>query len=194
MAESISCLLSTGLGWLFKLVKRITCSSLIGVVLPRHCGRTTLCKTLKGRDNSLMVDLDETLYLELSKEDSDRVSAMRDAGKQESVKLVLYPRAKKYVEELKQSFKFTRIILVSSDVGMLRYIGVKEDDIMAFVPATEFSSTVSQRIPDVEERKLFDASRTDILLNLKSKRIHPFNNFDDLSKLVCDLIDLIPRL
>jgi len=192
--ESLSCFLSTGLGWLFKLVKRVTCSSLVGVVLPRHSGKTTLCKNLKSRDNSIMVDLDETIFMELSSEDAKRVEAMRDSGKAESVKLVLYPKARQYIEGLKQAFKFTRIILVCSDVEMLRYVGVKEDDIHAFVASTDMQSLITQRVDDVEERKLIDASRTAILLSLKAKRINAFGSFEDLSKLVCQIADLIPRL
>lgn len=192
MADSaVSCLFG-GLTSIIKLVwNRFTCNSVQGVVIPASCGKTTLVKQLQSRDNSLIVDFEEFLRLNIPKEDADRIVALQDRGETVSANLILYPIARDTLKELKKNHRFKRIIIVTSDLKLLEYMGVKSNIILA--PTSDFFTIIQSRIDSQEEKALNDQSRTDILLASKNKLI-PYASWDALRDIICSTLKLVPKL
>lgn len=191
MSEPVSCLFGA-LGTVLKGIwNHFTCNSVEGVVMPASGGKTTLVKQLQSRDNSLIVDWEEYLRLNIPKEDADRIVALQDRGETVSANLILYPLARDALKELKKRFRFKRIIIITSDLKLLDYMGVKAKIILA--PTSDFFTIIQSRVDSQEEKALNDQSRTDILLASKNKLI-PYASWDALRDIVCATMKLVPKL
>ncbi len=191
MSEAVGCLF----GSLATVVKAVwnhfTCNTVEGVVIPSSGGKTTLVKQLQSRDNSLIVDWEEYLKLNIPKEDADRICALQDRGEQVSANLILYPLARDALKELKKRFRFKRIIIITSDLKLLDYMGIKTKLVLA--PTSDFFTLIQSRIDSQEEKAINDASRTDILLASKNKLV-PYASWDQLRDVVCSALKLVPKL
>jgi hypothetical protein len=186
MSEGISCLF----GGLVKLVRYLwetaTCNTVESIIL--LTGKTSLVKQLQARDGSLVCDWEEHLRMQVSAEDAKRITDLESRG--ESASLILYPLAKKALTDLKKDFRFKRIILVSSDLNMMKYLGIKPTLILT--PSSDFYSIIQSRIDDPQEKTVLDRLRTDILV--ASKNPIPFNNWEALTDIVCNSLKLVRKL
>ena len=187
MSESIGCLFSGLVKLVKSLYEHYTCNKVEAIIL--LTGKTSLCKQVQAKDqNSLVCDWEEHLRMQVSAEDAKRISDLESRG--ESASLIIYPLTKKALAELRQNFRFRRIILVSSDLAMMKYLGIKPKLILT--PSSEFYSIIQSRITDPQEKTILDRLRTDILV--ASKNPVPFNSWEALTDIACNTLKLIRKL
>lgn len=119
------------------------------VVMPKKAGKTRLCSKLQGsggRVPSLLVDMGEVL-----KEDLDGV-----VQNEQNKKIVYYPKAKKYVDDLKANFPKHRLILFTDDYELVQYLEVV--DVVVYAPRLSIHSSLVQSMTDGEKRREVELS------------------------------------
>jgi ABC-type lipoprotein export system ATPase subunit len=183
------------LSGLVNLVKTVymkfTCNKITGILLPQNSGKSTLVKSLQTKDNSILVDFDEIILLNLPADEAKRIEDFKARGEKASANLILYPASKQYLRTMRRQFRFQNIYLFTQDMALLDYLRVKDRIVLA--PSNDFWTQIQSRVEDPLDRSLYDSSRTDILLASRNRLI-PFSSWEQLRDTICALLKVIPKL
>jgi hypothetical protein len=166
----------------FCLVMESTCSTLIGITIPKGMGATWSASNLQD-PRGLVVDLVEAVNLSLTEEQTNRLNKAKETNQQSTYDSIFYPIAKQYVLNLRKSFKNKRLVLICSDHSLLKYCGVKE--MHYFVPSNNFLTAVIDQAED-RAKELIRKSVVNILMD-KGNKAQVFANFEQLTAFLRDI-------
>lgn len=185
MAEAALCLVRPVLNALGSLLKKMTCNSVVAVVLPRHCGKSSFINSITAKD-SLLLDIEENVQLEMSEGERTKLQTLSGNA---SYNLHYFPICRDYLNKVKKNHKFKKIIVLCSDLELCRYLGISA--VFTFVPSNSLAKTLGEAFPE-DQKARFEESRLSLLLG--TKKIYTFNGFDDLHKMIIQRFKLQQKL
>lgn len=191
--ETVSCLFGMGLKFLFNRLQKINCIDFVGVAVHSQGGKSTLAKSLQAtRDNALILDLEENVKISLTEEKSRQLQAYKNNMELSTYNSLFYIYAKEFVETLRKNYPKRRIILLSSDPELLKYC-VKNIKILACITSNELFTKILNNQTNEEIKKLIEQTRTN-LMTTNYRKAFIYNNFDDLTRFICEKLDLKNKL
>lgn len=177
-----------------KIVKRILKKRRSGVghiscvLLPSHCGKSTLAKLLSNTSsngvNVLVLDVDEALKMDIDMIKEQKLKHLQSNQLRDVYKVNYYKLVKKWYTELLSDYKKThRIVLLMSDKGLADYLEIA--DIVPCVPESEFlEREVLAKCPDDETRKKVKSEWLELVQNIEKEELSVFRKWDHLEELV----------
>lgn len=166
----------------FCLVMNTSCSSVIGISIPKGFGATWSASNLTD-PRGIVVDLVEAVNLSLTAENAGRLQKAKDADQKSTYDSLFFPIAKSYVAGLRKSFPTKRIVLLSADHTLLKYCGVKE--MHYYVPSNNFLTAVIEQAEE-KDKELIRKSVVGLLMD-KGNKANVFANFEQLTAFLRDL-------
>lgn len=124
------------------------------VVMPKKSGKTRLISKLQGsggRIPTLLVDLGDVL-----KEDIGTAT-----NNEQNRKVVYYPKAKAYLDQLKADFHNHRIIVYSDDFELVAYLEIP--DVVVYAPRLSIHSAYVAQVSDADKRREIELSYVRII-------------------------------
>lgn len=124
------------------------------VVMPKKSGKTRLISKLQGsggRIPSLLVDLGDVL-----KEDIGSAT-----NNEQNRRIIHYPKARAYIDQLKADFSNHRIIVYSDDVDLINYLQIP--DVVVYAPRLSIHSAYVAQVSDAEKRREIELSYVRII-------------------------------
>jgi hypothetical protein len=187
MATEVACTFLSIIPKLVKFVSNINCSLQTGVVLPKGCGKSTVCSNFYVDSDTILLDLEEAVRLSLDNDTLVKLDELRKTHQTTSFNSMFYIKCKEYVKSQRKAFPTKRYILFSSDKKLLEYVGTKK--IFVFSPSDAmFKKIVTQMEEGV--KSVAEKNRLDILLQQGRKALLVFNSFEELANLLAKNLDL----
>lgn len=168
------------------LVKKIKCSSTVGVCAPHYSGKSYFINSVISKKYALL-DLESNVELHMKPEEKQLLNSI---GENSSKNLHYFPICKKYLEEVKKNHKGKKLIVFSSNYELLEYCGIS--DIMSFVPSNSLADNIKLNLNE-NDKKDFDANRIALMLKAGSK-VLSYNTFDDFGKAIINKYKLQMKL
>lgn len=186
--ESLSTLLCF-LRPIYSILTKIRCNSgsLSAIVIPRFSGKSTFVSTVCSKEY-LLLDIESNIQLSLTEEEKSRLNSLVGNS---SFNLHFYPLAKAYLTNIQQNHKNRKIIVVSSDLELVKYLGIKY--ILAYVPTNTLGDAVKANLSE-EQKAIYEQSRIDLLINIKQKDISSFTDFQSLTQMIMNKYKLSQKL
>jgi hypothetical protein len=187
MATEVACTFLSIIPKIVKFVSNINCSLQTGVVLPKGCGKSTVCSNFYVDSDTILLDLEEAVRLSLDNDTLAKLDELRKTHQTTSFNSMFYIKCKEYVKSQRKAFPTKRYILFSSDKKLLEYVGTKK--IFVFSPSDAmFKKIVTQMEEGV--KSVAEKNRLDILLQQGRKALLVFNSFEELANLLAKNLDL----
>lgn len=186
--ESLSTLLCF-LRPIYSILTTIKCNSgsLTAIIIPRFCGKSTLISSLASKEY-LLLDIEQNLKLSLSPEEQLRLNTLVNDS---SWSLHYYPLARKYLHEIQQNHKNRKIIVVCSDLELVKYLQIKT--IVAYLPNGSLGDAIKSNLTE-EQKLIYENSRIDLLINVKQKLVSSYTDFQSLTQMVINKFKLSQKL
>jgi hypothetical protein len=168
--------------------RRVGCGWVSAVLLPSHCGKSTLCKLLSntssGRVNVLVLDVDECIKVDIDMIKEQKLKHLQSNQIRDVYKINYYKIAKKWYDDLLKDYKKThRIVLLLSDKGLSDYLGVS--DIIPVVPESIFlENDILPKCTDDESRRKVKAEWLELVQSIDKEELNVFRKWDHLEDLV----------
>jgi len=191
IAETVVCGLFSLIPVLINSLRGIKCGSIVGIVIPKGSGKTTISKAFVKDDNTELIDLENAIRLNVNDETLKKLDELKQKEELTSYNSKYYVLAKEYIKGLKKNFKNKTYYILSSDKDLLKYIGAK--DIYTFTPSNDFFNKIKSNL-DPEEARLAETNRTNILLSQGRRDLLVFNSFEELSTLLNKVLKLKHKL
>lgn len=163
---------------LFCLAKGARCGAKHAILLPSGCGKSTLVKNLNSKDK-IFIDLEELLFMSLSKEQREHHDKLKTEGNLTSLKIYIYPIFKALLKDILAKFKGKESHIFISDVQLAEFLGLK---VSAYVPNETFFKDILAH-SSAEDREQMQASRIEILHRF-GKRVNVFGSWEGLNNLI----------
>lgn len=176
-AETLLCLIKPLIVIITTLYKKINCSKLYGVTIPKHSGKSYLVSMCLGNDTELL-DIEANVSLSLTEAEKETLKSFESSNS--SYNLQYYPLCRKYLEQVRKDFKNKNIIVFSSNYDLLVYCGVAKSNIKTYVPSNDLSNNIRQNLNE-HDKKIFDSSRIELMLK-GAKKLISYHSFDDMNK------------
>jgi hypothetical protein len=119
------------------------------VVMPKKSGKTRLISKLQGSGGkipSLLVDMGEVLKEQLEGAVSN----------EQNRKVIYYPKAKIYLDTLKNNFPRHRLIIFTDDYELVNYLEIL--DCVVYAPRLQVHSSLVAQITDESKRREVELS------------------------------------
>lgn len=104
------------------------------------------------------------------------------------VRLKVFPKAKEYIEKLKDEFRKKTFVLVSDDLEMLKYLGLKNKFIKSILPSEPLIEQLSKT-----SKTDYNRIKLEVLSILDKKNIHIVDNNEDLIAKIRDLYNVMVK-
>ena len=127
---------------------------------------------------------EEILFINIKKELG---SEYPDGLSKADIRLKVYPKAKVYINNLKEQFKKKTFIVMSDDIELLNHISIKNKYIKAILPSVQLIDTLQKNNPLIDYNKI----KLEVLSNLDKQNIHIIDNNNDLISRVRDLYNVL---
>lgn len=133
------CLVSGILSLVVRLLSSVSCNfrQLKGIVLPKGSGKTYLTAKLDSKAY-VVVDIDDLGVIGLSPDELKKYEVANAENNQNSANIIIFPKAKSYVVNLQKQFENKKLIIISSNRELLKYVGVPAANITVLAPSCEF--------------------------------------------------------
>lgn len=164
------------------------------VLLPSHCGKSTLAKLLSNTSsngvNVLVLDVDEALKMEIDMIKEQKLKHLQSNQLRDVYKVNYYKLVKKWYDELLKDYKKThRIVLLLSDKGLADYLEIA--DIVPCVPESSFlESEILPKCPDEESRRKVKNEWLELIQNIEKEELTVFRKWDHLEQLIRDSFNI----
>lgn len=166
---------------LFCLAKGLNCSRSTFILMPQGTGKSWISSNMTSRDaGSLILDLEELSQLSLTKDQSETVEKLKNAGSKQSLLLFLLPLWKAYFKDLREKFPSRDVFILTSHPETLSYLKKYISKKYVFVPSEAFFQQILSQVDDEGKKKAMTASRTAILAAFGAKA-RVFTSYPDLS-------------
>lgn len=186
--ESLSSLLCF-LKPLLNILKKVRCPStkLHGICIPRYAGKSTFCANVSS-NSYLILDLENNLRLSLTPEELVRIDTLVGNS---SFNIHYFPLALKYVKEIQKNHQNKELIIICSDIDLIKYLNIK--NIYCYIPSNHLGDIIKSNLSD-KEREVYEASRINLLMNVKQKYTSSFSDFGALANLLNTKFKLSQKL
>lgn len=133
------CIISGILSIAFRLLASVSCNfrQLKGIVLPKGSGKTFLTSKLDAKQ-FVVVDIDDLGVLGLSPDELAKYNKAIADNNANSANIIIFPKAKEYIVNLQKQFETKKLLIISSNRDLLKYVGVSASNISVLVPSPEF--------------------------------------------------------
>lgn len=128
-------------------------SHLYGVCLPRYAGKSDLVRRFKSKD-VMFFDIDAITLASFTAEKQTEIRTFQNTGAETSFVSLVFPAAMKLVAELCQSFSDKKIVLVTSHVDLLKFIGVMKCNRLVLKPSSQHYRAIPKPIPELEAERI----------------------------------------
>jgi hypothetical protein len=148
---SESCLF--GLAWqLLTAVYQMKCRHRVfAICIPRKSGATTLAQNLDLSSHKIqMIDLEDQASHILSEAEYAKYQSYRQSNNNNSIRLLLFPKMKEFVDSKYQEFSKQKIVLISSDRNLLKFVGVCRTNIIYVSPTSLAFDGIIQTLRSAE--------------------------------------------
>lgn len=172
--SSVLCILRPLVRVAGAVFKSVRCNTIVGVCLPTKGGKSMFIDSISVSDNYLLLDLERNLELTMRAEDAQRLNELKGTA---SYQIHAYPIYKKYYDETVKNYRRKSIVVFSSDLRLMKYLGIKKT--YTYIPSNSLADVLRSNMPE-HDAKLFTDSRLELLLN--AKKMISYNSFDDLQK------------
>ena len=105
------------------------------------------------------------------------------------IRLKVFPNAKKYINILKDSFKKKTFVIMSDDLEMLNFIGVKNKHIKTILPSENLIEELHKVNKEVDYNKL----KLQAYSYIDKKDIHIIDSNDDILGRVRDIYNVMVK-
>jgi hypothetical protein len=191
MTEAVVCGFLNFIPRVFQFIANINCNRVIGVVLPKASGKSCVARDFIKDKQTDIIDIESVVRLTIDNETLKKLDELKGKKEMTSYNTMFYPICKNYIDNIRKNFKNKKLIVLSSDRTLLKYCGTEKT--FVFVPSNEFSNKIKASLePDVSA--LFEANKTDILLNAGLEKINVFNDFNELAQLLGKILKLRYKL
>ena len=151
---------------LLNKIKNFGCRNFYGLLMP--IGKSHLSKLLNDNPNVIILDIENKIQkLNQSKE----------------LEISEFPTFKNFFQEFKQSFKRSKILVLSSNYNLLKYIGIRRDKIMCYVPSESFLNEVLLEYEG--DKELFKLNRIKLISKFgNTEKMIYYNSFTELEQII----------
>jgi hypothetical protein len=158
------------------------------ILLPSHCGKSTLAKLLSNTSsngvNVLVIDVDEALKMEIDMIKEQKLRHLQTNQLRDVYKINYYKLVKKWYDELLKDYKKThRIVLLLSDKGLCDFLEIA--DIVPCVPESDFLETqILPTCADDETKRKVKSEWLELIQNIEKEELSVFRKWDHLEELI----------
>jgi hypothetical protein len=157
------------------------------VLLPSHCGKSTLARLLSNTSsngvNVLVIDVDEALKMDIDMIKEQKLKYLQSNQLRDVYKINYYKLVKTWYDDLLKNYKKThRIVLLLSDKGLCDYLEIA--DIVPCVPESDFLEREILTKCDDETRRKVKAEWLELIQNIEKEELSVFRKWDHLEELI----------
>lgn len=191
MSAEVVCSLFSIVPKVLKFISNINCDRMVGVVIPKACGKTTITSRFYVDENTVLLDLEEAVRLSLTNEQLVKLDDLKKKGEITSFNSLFYVACRDYVKGQKKAFKDKRYIMFSSDKKLLEYVGCRS--IIVLAPSDAFFQKILNAV-DAGAKEVCQKNRMEILLNQGKKALFVYNDFTELASILAQKLALKHKL
>jgi hypothetical protein len=185
----------SGLSYLIPFVKCLCFKQReVGLCLLKRGGTTTLLNNvldMKNKYSLISLDVDQMIIDRLTPQESEQIVKYSQDKDQMSIRALILPKYRQLRDEARKIYKNKKIVYVSSDPHILTHMGLKEKDIVSFIPSQLFLEKILTEVDDTLKAKILDDKNS--ILNSDFK-VYSYSSYEDLTKQFCDKFKLKMRL
>lgn len=164
-----------------------------GLCLIHKGGKSTLQKNLnemvinndamtkKEKSKVYAVDTDSLLKMSTDTDTIKKVISFRLEGDETNAKILERPMIKETFEKLLKAYNGWRIIVMSSDLRLLEYLGIL--DIIVLLPDNNFFKEIIQSVSPDSEKERINSERF-LLAEISEQKYTSYHSYEHLEALV----------
>jgi hypothetical protein len=121
------------------------------ICIPRKGGATSLAQSLDLSAFKIQfIDLEDQASHVLTPSEYEKYLSMRATNNSNGIRLLLFPKMKQFVDTKYQEFSKRKLVLLSSDRDLLKYVGVARTNIIYCSPTQEAFAGILQTLQGCE--------------------------------------------
>jgi hypothetical protein len=126
---------------------------LYGIVMPRFSGKSDLTRRFKSRE-VMFFDIDAICLASFSQEKQLEIRGFIAEGSETSYATLVFPAARKIISELADSFADKRIVLISSHIDLIKFLGVMKCNRLVLKPSASHYRAIPKACNEIEAERI----------------------------------------